>query len=69
MSDELTKRSKFGVLDTVLVGAGVVGAVFVLLWVVGAVAHLVLLAFKVAIFVIAVMLVIRLVHLFTRGRK
>ncbi len=69
MSDELTKRSKFGVLDTVLVGAGVVGAVFVLLWVVGAVAHLVLFAFKVAIFVIAVMLIIRLVHLFTRSRK
>jgi hypothetical protein len=65
MSDELTKRSKFGVLDTLLVGAGVVGAVFIVLWII----HIAVFAFKVAIFVIAVMLVIRLVHLLTRGRK
>ena len=69
MSEELSKRSRFGVVDTVLVGAGIVGAILVVLWVVGAVAHLVLFAFKIAILVIVVMGLIRLVHLFTRGRN
>ena len=56
-------------LDTVLVAAGVIGGVLVVLWIAGAVAHLVLFAFKIAILVIVVMLVMRLVHLFTRGRS
>ena len=67
MSEELSKRSKFGVIDTVLVGAGVVGAILVILWVVGAVAHAVLFAFKVAIVVILVMGLVRLFHHLSRS--
>lgn len=67
MSEELSKRSRFGVIDTVLVGAGVVGAILVVLWVVGAVAHLVLFAFKIAIVVIVVMMLVRLVHHLSRS--
>lgn len=55
-------------LDTVLVTAGVVGGVLVVLWIVRAVAGLLLLAFKVAILVVVVAVVVRLVHLVTRGR-
>jgi hypothetical protein len=45
-----------------------VGGVLVVLWIVRAVAGLLLLAFKVAILVVVVAVVVRLVHLVTRGR-
>ncbi|HMK62885.1 MAG TPA: hypothetical protein VK386_04630 [Acidimicrobiales bacterium] len=71
MANSIEPRKKGGlsVLDTALIGAGVVGGVLVLLWIFSAVAHVVLLVFKVAILVILVALVVRLVHLFTRGRR
>ena len=53
-------------LDTVLVTAGVVGGVLVVLWLVHAVVGLLLFAFKVAVLVVVVAVVVRLVHLFTR---
>lgn len=56
-------------LDSLLVAAGVIGGVLIVLWVIGAVAHLILFAFKVAILVVVVAVLVRLVHLFTRGRS
>jgi hypothetical protein len=56
-------------MDRLLVGAGVVGGVFVLLWLAHAVLGLVAFAFKVAILVVVVALVVRLVHLLTRRRR
>jgi hypothetical protein len=65
---ERKQKGGLSMLDTVLVTAGVVGGVFIVLWIVRAVAGLVLFAFKVAILVVVVAVVVRLVHLFTRGR-
>jgi hypothetical protein len=67
-SIEPRRRGALSTIDRVLVVAGIVGGVFVVLWVAGAVAHLVLFAFKVAVLVVVVALVIRLVHAFTRHR-
>jgi hypothetical protein len=63
---EKKKGSGIGVLDTVLVAAAVIGGVLVLLWVVKAVAGLVLFAFKLAILVVVVLVIIRIVHVFSR---
>jgi hypothetical protein len=68
-SIEPRRRGALATLDRLLVVAGIVGGIFVVLWVVGAVAHLVLLAFKVAVLVVVVALVLRLVHAFTRHRE
>ncbi len=65
---ERKQRGGLRTLDTVLVTAGVVGGVLVVLWLVHAVIGLALFVFKVAILVVVVAVVIRLVHLFTRGR-
>lgn len=56
-------------IDRALMVAGIVGGVLVILWAFARLAHLVVDVFKIAILVIVVMLVVRLVHLFTRGRK
>lgn len=53
-------------LDTLLVTAGVVGGVLVVLWLVHAVVGLLLFAFKVAILVVVVAVIVRLVHVMTR---
>jgi hypothetical protein len=63
---EKKKGSRIGVLDTVLVAAAVVGGVLVLLWAVKAVAGLILFAFKLAILVVVVLVIIRIVHVFSR---
>jgi hypothetical protein len=63
---EKKKGSGFGVLDTVLVAAAVIGGVLVVLWALKAVAGLILFAFKLAILVVIVLVVIRIVHVFTR---
>jgi Flp pilus assembly protein TadB len=68
-SIEQRRRGGMSTLDKALVGAGVVGGVLVILWVVHAVLGLLLWVFKVAILVVVVMLVVRLVHLFTRGSR
>jgi hypothetical protein len=64
---EKQKGSGFGVLDTVLVAAAVIGGVLVLLWALKVVAGLILFAFKLAILVVVVLVIIRIVHLFTRN--
>ncbi len=71
MADSIEKRSggRLSTVDKALVGAGVVGGVLVVLWIVRAVAHLVLFAFEIAILVIVVAVVVRLIHLFTRGSR
>jgi hypothetical protein len=68
MSDSDTKGSGLSLLDGALVVAGIVGGILVVLWVVRAIAGVVLFAFKVAILVVVVAVIIRLVHLFTRKR-
>jgi hypothetical protein len=65
---ERKRVGRMSMLDTALVAFGVLGAVLAVLWLAGVVAHLVLLAFKIAILVVVVAVVIRLIHLFTRGR-
>jgi len=65
---EKGKGSRFGLIDTVIVAAAVVGAIFVLLWALRIAAGLFFFAFKVAVLVVVVVVVIRLVHLFTRSR-
>jgi hypothetical protein len=64
------KKDKGGLsfVDTVLIAGVVVAGVFVLLWVLRSVLGLALLAFKLAILVVVVAVVIRVVHLFTRSR-
>jgi len=69
MSIESTKKSGLSLLDKGLALAAIVGGVLVVLWVVHAVVGLFLFAFKVAILVVVVAVVIRLVHLVTRGRS
>jgi hypothetical protein len=63
---EKKSGSGFGVLDTVLVAAAVVGGVLVLLWALRVVAGLILFAFKLAILVVVVLVIIRIVRVFTR---
>jgi hypothetical protein len=63
---EKKKDSGIGVLDTVLVAAAVIGGVLVLLWALKVVAGLILFAFKLAILVVVVFVIIRIVHVFSR---
>jgi hypothetical protein len=65
---ELEKRKGSGVslLDGVLVTAGVIGAIFVVLWVVKAVAGVILFAFKLAILVVVIAVIVRAFHHFSR---
>jgi hypothetical protein len=63
-----TKKSGLSVLDTALVVAAVVGGIFVVLWVAHAVIGLVLFAFKVAILVVIVAVIVRIVHATSRRR-
>jgi hypothetical protein len=71
MAESIEKRGggRLSTLDKALVGAGVIGGVLVVLWLISAVAHVVLFVFKIAILVIVVALIVRLVHLFTRGSR
>ena len=71
MDGPIEKRRSGGMstLDKGLVLAGIVGGVFVLLWVVRAVVGLALFTFKIVILVVVVALIVRLVHLFSRGRN
>lgn len=69
---EVPEQEKKGGLsfgDTVLVAGVVVAAVFVLLWLFRSVLGLALLAFKLAILVIVVAVIIRVVHLIRHGRS
>jgi len=66
MSDRSTKGSGLSLLDTGLLVAAVVGGIFVVLWLAHAVVGLILFAFKVAILVVVVAVIVRLVHIFTR---
>jgi Flp pilus assembly protein TadB len=52
-------------LDTLLVAAGVVCGILVVVWLV----HALFFVFKVVIFVVVVAILVRLVHLLTRGRR
>ncbi len=63
---EKKKGSGVGVLDAVLVTAAVVGGVLVLLWALKVVAGLILFAFKLAILVVVVAVIVRIVHIFSR---
>jgi hypothetical protein len=63
-----TKKSGLSVLDTALVAAAVVGGIFVVLWIAHAVIGLVLFAFKVAILVVIVAVIVRIVHATRRHR-
>jgi hypothetical protein len=63
---EKKRGSGVGVLDAVLVTAAVVGGVLVVLWVLKAVAGVILFAFKLAVLVVVVAVIIRIVHLFSR---
>jgi len=67
-SIEPRSKGRMSTLDKTLVGAGVVGGIFVVLWIAHAVLGLVLFAFKVAVLVVVVALVVRLVHVFSRRR-
>jgi hypothetical protein len=69
--NELEKKrgSGVGVLDAVLVTAAVVGGVLVLLWALRVVAGLILFAFKLAIIVVVVAVIIRIVHIFSRRNR
>ncbi|HZU79140.1 MAG TPA: hypothetical protein VE991_04430 [Acidimicrobiales bacterium] len=71
MAGSIEKRRSGGLrtLDSALVVAGVIGGIFVVLWAVRAVVGLALFAFKVVVFVVVVALIVRLVHLVTRGRS
>jgi hypothetical protein len=66
MSERETKGSGLSVLDTALVAAAVVGGIFVVLWIAHAVLGLALFAFKIAILVVLVAVVVRIAHVFTR---
>ncbi len=66
MSNSDTKGSGLSLLDTVLVVAAVVGGIFVVLWIAHAVIGLVLFAFKIAIVVVIVAVIVRIVHVFSR---
>jgi hypothetical protein len=66
MSDSDTKGSGLSVLDTALVVAAVIGGIFVVLWIAHAVLGLVLFAFKIAILVVIVAVIVRIVHAVSR---
>jgi hypothetical protein len=66
MSNSDTKRSGLSLLDTALVVAAVVGGIFVVLWLLHAVIGLALFAFKIAILVVVVAVIVRIVHVFGR---
>jgi hypothetical protein len=66
MSDVEKKGSRLSVLDTALIAGGVVVGILVVLWIVRAVAGLFLFAFKLAILVVVVAIIVRIVHLFSR---
>jgi hypothetical protein len=67
MSDVDKKSgSGVGLLDVILITAAVVGGILVLLWALKVVAGLILFAFKLAILVVIVLVIIRVVHLFSR---
>jgi hypothetical protein len=66
MSTSDTKGSGLSVFDTALVVAAVIGGIFVALWIFHAVIGLVLLAFKIAILVVIVAVVVRVFHAFSR---
>ena len=68
MSKSDTKGSGMSLLDAALVVAAVVVGIFVVLWLAHAVLGLVLFAFKIAILVVVVAVIVRVVHLFTRHR-
>jgi len=66
MAIESRKRSGLSMLDTALTVAAVVGGILVVLWVAHAVVGLVLFAFKLAILIVVVAVIVRLVHHVTR---
>jgi len=68
-SIEPRDRGRLSTFDRALMGAGVVGGILVLLWLLHAVFGVLLRIFEVAIFVVVVVVIVRLVHLFTRGRS
>jgi hypothetical protein len=63
---EPKKGSGLSLMDTALITAGVVIGILVVLWAVRAVVGIALFAFKVAILVVVVALVVRVVHFFSR---
>ncbi|HUY63874.1 MAG TPA: hypothetical protein VMV14_05100 [Acidimicrobiales bacterium] len=71
MADSIEPKRGRGLstLDGALVAAGVIGGILVILWVAKAVFGLVLFAFKIVVLVVVVAVIVRLVHLFTRGRS
>jgi hypothetical protein len=66
MSKSDTKGSGLSLLDTALVVAAVIVGIFFVLWIAHAVLGLVLFAFKIAILVVVVAVIVRIVHAFTR---
>ena len=66
MSKSDTKGSGLSLLDTALVVAAVVGGIFVVLWLVHAVIGLALFAFKIAILVVVVAVIVRVFHSLSR---
>lgn len=71
MAESIEHKGKghLSTVDKALVAAGVIGGVLVVLWVVHAVLGILLWVFKIAVLVVVVALVVRLIHLFTRGRR
>lgn len=65
---EKHRSGAMATLDTALVAAGVIGGILVVLWLVHAVVGVLLLGFEVVVLIVAVALVVRLVHAFTRHR-
>jgi hypothetical protein len=66
MSKSETKGSGLSLVDTALVVAAVIVGIFFVLWIAHAVLGLVLFAFKIAILVVVVAVIVRIVHAFTR---
>jgi hypothetical protein len=66
MSTSDTKGSGLSLLDTALVVAAVIGGIFIALWIFHAVIGLALFAFKIAILVVIVAVIVRVVHAFSR---
>ena len=66
MSKSDTKGSGLSLLDAALVVAAVIVGIFFVLWIAHAVLGLVLFAFKIAILVVVVAVIVRIVHAFTR---
>jgi len=68
MSDD-AKGGGLSLLDTALVAMAAVGVVLAGLWLFRVVLGVVLFTFKVVVAVIVVAVAVRVVHLFTRGRR